>query len=170
MTRAECGREHVLDGDVLRCDKTGASHKHCSGWSSALGQHVDWPNPGWEPPKARQSPKAESRVRELAEKMNGRHAGAEGSERAARSWTPTQRLLVEAAIAETAERHAEFTTDQIWAALGDRVPMTSGMAAMLQAARKKGLVEPTDRYADSARERADHDQGRRLRVWKSLMG
>lgn len=167
MTRTECGREHTLDDVVLRCDKTSANHKHCSGWSAASAQHVDWPNPDWEPPKAQESPQAESKVRKLAAKMNGRHAGAEGAERAAQSWTPAERLLVEAAITCVAEKHGEFTTDQVWAELGDRVPMNSGMSAMLKAAARKGLIESTDRYADSARERSDHDQGRRLRVWKS---
>lgn len=167
MTRTECGREHVLDGETLRCDKTSANHKHCSGWSATRMGHVDWPNSNWEPPKAQESPQAESRVRGLAAKMNGRHAGAEGAERAAQSWTPTERLLVESAVAHVAEKHAEFTTDEVWAELGDRVPKSAGMAAMLKAAVRKGLIEPTDRYADSSRERADHDQGRRLRVWKS---
>lgn len=159
----ECGKT----GDGARCDKPRGNHKMCSGWSDARHGHVDWPNPDWEPPKAKEPVRAASRVRALADKMNGRHAGAEGAERAAQSWTPAERLLVESAISETAERHAEFTTDEVWACLGDRVRMTAGMAAMLKAAARKGLIEPTDRYADSARERADHDQGRRLRVWKS---
>jgi hypothetical protein len=169
MTASECGQTSERDGETLRCDKTRPNHKSCSGWSAVRSQHVDWPNPSYEPPKVVESPVAVSKVRALAAKMNSRQAGAEGAERAAQSWTPVQRLLVESAITEVAEQHAEFTTDQVWSVLGDRVPMTSGMSAMCKAAARKGLIEATDRYADSERERADHDQGRRLRVWKSLL-
>jgi len=169
MMTSECGQAWELEGVTLRCDKTRPNHKSCSGWSAMRGQHVDWPNPSYEPPKAVESPVAVSKVRALAAKMNSRQAGAEGAERAAQSWTAAQRLLVESAITEVAERHAEFTADQVWSVLGDRVPMTSGMAAMFKAAARAGLIEATDRYADSERERGDHDQGRRLRVWKSLM-
>jgi hypothetical protein len=167
--KTECGRTLDEAGEILRCDKPEGNHKLCSGWSAALMQHVDWPNPAYEPPKAQESPAAESKVRALAAKMNSREAAREGAERAAQSWTPAERMLVESAITEVAEKHSEFTTDQVWAALGDRVPMTSGMAALLRVAQKKGQIEATDRYADSARERADHDHGRRLRVWKSRM-
>jgi hypothetical protein len=165
MTTSECGNKR--EGGGITCDKTTKNHKFCSGWSDEAGGHVDWPNPQWSPPKVKADAKgAEADLRAMAARVN---AGAEGSERASRSWTDTERKLVELAIAEVADQVDEFSTDEVWAALGDSVPMTAGMAAMLRAATAQGVIEPTDRYTDSRRDRADHDGGRRLRVWRSKM-
>lgn len=151
------------------CDKTVPNHHHCSGWSNLAGGFVDWPNSGWTPPATKSDVKsvksAESGLRAMAAKLGG----MAGSERAAKSWSPTEQLLVETAIAEAAEQHGEFTTDAVWAILGDTVPKTSGMAAMLKRAEGKGFISKTDKTADSTRERADHDAGRRLVVWESRM-
>jgi hypothetical protein len=166
----ECHNAHDDEGTSIPCDKTRENHRTCSGWSDREGGFIDWPNPSWEPPKTTEKASAAQTVRRLASKFTGAEAGVEGSERASASWTPTQRMLVEAAITQVAESCAEFTTDQIWGALGDRVPKTAGMAAMLRKASAKGLIEATDKYADSRRaDRDDHDQGRRLRVWRSRM-
>lgn len=160
----EC-RNPQPEGDAV-CDKTAPNHHSCSGWSNRVGGYVDWFNPSWTPPATKSDLKsAESGLRAMAAKLGG----AEGSERAAKTWTPAEQLVVESAITEAAERHAEFTTDAVWAVLGDRVPKTAGMAAMLRRAEGKGFIAKTDRYADSTRERDDHDAGRRLVVWKSLM-
>lgn len=167
---SECRNRHDDGGQVLFCDKPSGNHMHCSGWSDRAGGFVDWPNPGYTPPKVVQdAPAATSRLQAMANRVNGAQAGKEGSERAADSWTPAQQLTVESVITEVATRQSEFTTDDLWAALGTMVPKTAGMAAMLRRATSKGLIEATDRYADSTRERADHDQGRRLRVWRSRM-
>ena len=166
----ECRNRHDNGTEVLLCDKPSGNHRMCSGWSDRAGGHVDWENPAYTPPKvAQDAPKASSRLQDMANRINGAQAGREGSERAAASWTPAQRQMVESAITEVATRQDEFTTDDLWGVLGQTVPKTAGMAAMLRKATSKGFIEPTDRYADSARERDDHDQGRRLRVWRSRM-
>lgn len=167
---SECRNQHVLGGEVLICDKPSGNHRYCSGWSHLAGGHFDWDNPAYTAPKvAQDAPKASSRLQAMANRVNGAQAGAEGSERAARSWTPAQRQMVESAITEVAARQDEFTTDDLWDVLGQAVPKTAGMAAMLKQATARSYIEPTDRYADSTRDRADHDQGRRLRVWRSRM-
>lgn len=166
---AECRNQEVVDGELVVCDKITRNHRHCSGWSDRHGGYVDWQNPSWTPPKTADKETAKSRVHELARKVPGPQAAAQGSERAAQSWTPTERLLVESAITLVAEQCDEFTTDQIWIALGDQVPKTAGMAAMLKRASAAGFIEATEKYADSQRERDDHDHGRRLRVWRSRM-
>jgi hypothetical protein len=164
-TTTECGNKYSDEGAVSTCDKTAKNHKLCSGWSDRIGGHIDWPNPEWIPPLVKSDTKtAEADLRAMAAKVK---SGVEGSEHASRSWTDGERKLVELAIAEVAEQVDEFSTDEVWTALGDSVPMTAGMAAMLRAATTKGLIEPTDRYTDSRRDRADHDGGRRLRVWRS---
>ncbi len=151
-TRTECGVATVLDGETVRCDKTATNHRHHSGWSWREHGHVDWLNDAYEPPKTQESPVAESKVRTLARRMNSRQAAAEGAEQAAQAWTPVQQLVVESAITEVAEAHGEFTTDQVWAVLGDRVPMTSGLSAMLKAAQRKGLIEATERFRCAGKE------------------
>lgn len=160
----EC-RNPQPDGDAV-CDKTVPNHHHCSGWSDRAGGFVDWFNPHWTPPATKADVKsAESDLRAMAAKVGG----MAGSERAAKSWTPAEQLLVESAITEAAEKHGEFTTDAVWAILGDTVPKTAGMAAMLKRAEAKGFISKTDKTADSTRDRSDHDAGRRLVVWKSRM-
>lgn len=167
---SECRNRHDDVGEVLFCDKPPGNHRRCSGWSDRAGGYVDWDNPAYTAPKvAQDAPKAASRLQVMAGRVSGAQAGKEGSERAAASWTPAQRQTVESVITEVATRQDEFTTDDLWGALGLTVPKTAGMAAMLRQATSKGFIEPTERYADSTRERGDHDHGRRLRVWRSLM-
>lgn len=163
--RTEC-RNAQPDGDAV-CDKTAPNHHSCSGWSDRTGGHVDWENPSWIPVAVVSGDvkSAERGLRAMAAKLGG----VEGSERAAKSWSPAEQLLVEAAITEAAEQHGEFTTDAVWAVLGDTVPKTAGMAAMLKRAESKGFISKTDKTADSTRERSDHDAGRRLVVWRSRM-
>jgi hypothetical protein len=167
---SECRNRHDDGGEILFCDKSSGNHRRCSGWSDRAGGHVDWDNPVYTAPKTTQdAPAASSRLQAMANRVNGAQAGKEGSERAAANWTPAQRQMVESAITEVATRQDEFTTDDLWTVLGQTVPKTAGMAAILRQATSRGFIEPTDRYADSTRDRADHDQGRRLRVWRSRM-
>jgi hypothetical protein len=167
---SECRNRHDDGGEILFCDKPPGNHMNCSGWSDRLSGFKDWPNPAYTAPKvAQDAPAASSRLQTMANRVNGAQAGKEGSERAAASWTPAQRKMVESAITEVAARQDEFTTDDLWGVLGQTVPKTAGMAAMLRQATSRGFIEPTDRHADSQRERTDHDQGRRLRVWRSRM-
>lgn len=162
----ECGKRREIDAETLVCNKASGNHLLCSGWSERTGGYVDWENPAYEPPKSTgDKPGAESRLRAMASKLTG----AEGAERAAASWSDTERKLVMAAITEVAESQDEFTTDEVWTALGDTVKKTAGMAAMLKQATAQGFIAATDKYRDSRRERGDHDSGRRLRVWASRM-
>lgn len=164
----ECGNRHPGRAAVV-CSKS-RSHKFCSGYDSLVGDFVDWENPTWTPPKtAASTDGAKTTLKAMAARVDA-ETGLEGSERAAGSWTPAQRLLVEAAITEVIEHRAEFTTDHVWAVLGPDFPKTSGMAAMLTKASKKGLISATERYADSQRaDRTDHDNGRRLRIWRRVL-
>jgi hypothetical protein len=165
MAASECGNRHP-EKPATTCDKAASNHRFCTGWCDQTGGFVDWPNPGWTPAAAKTDLKsAESGLRAMAAKLGG----AEGSERAAKSWSDAEQLVVEAAITEAAEKHSEFTADAVWAVLGDRVKKTAGMAAMLKRVERKGFISKTDKTADSTRERGDHDAGRRLTVWKSLM-
>lgn len=165
MTSSECRNRHPEEQGVV-CDKTATNHRNCSGWSDRAGGFVDWLNPSWTPSAAKTDLKsAEGGLRAMAAKLGG----MAGSERAAKSWTPAEQLMVEAAITEAAEKNGEFTTDAVWAILGDRVAKTAGMAAMLKRAEGKGFISKTDKTSDSTRERDDHDAGRRLVVWRSLM-
>lgn len=163
----ECGNQHDDEGVPCVCDKTTSNHKLCSGWSARLGDFIDWENPAYTPPKVvTNASAAETKLRSMASKFTG---AKDGSEAAAGSWTDTERKVVMSAITEVAERQDEFTTDHVWTALGSDFPRTAGMAAMLQKAVSQGFIEATDKYADSTRERSDHDAGRRLRVWRSRM-
>lgn len=166
---SECGNRHPVRASVF-CSKVTRSHKFCSGYDMAVGDFVDWENPSWTPPKTSASADgAKDTLKAMAARVDA-ETGLEGSERAAGSWTPAQRLLVEAAITEVIEHRAEFTADDVWAVLGPDFPKTAGMAAMLTKASKKNLITATDRYADSRRtDRADHDNGRRLRIWRRAL-
>jgi hypothetical protein len=163
MTSTECGNKHVDQGVSCVCDKTSRNHQLCSGWSDRVEGYVDWPNPDYQPPSSAGESATKATVSAIAKRVNG-------AAEPARGWSTGERLLVESAITQVAEQRDEFTVDHVWMVLGDQVPKTTGMAALLKQASSKGYVEATEKYADSRRaDRDDHDQGRRLRVWKSLM-
>lgn len=98
---------------------------------------------------------------------SGFAAGVEGSERAARRWTDSEKAEVDAAIAQTAQDAAEFTTDDVWRTLGDAFPVTKGMTSRLVAAARGGIIRNTGRIVRSTRGGA-HDHAQRLTVWASL--
>lgn len=143
-------------------------HAECSGWHDQVDDYIDWINYAYEDPKMTTEQNAAAVVRTAAAKVTGHQAAVEGSERAMKSWTKTEQLLVRTAIIALAEERDLFTADDVWALLGKQVPKTAGLAAMFRQAKVDGYISPTDQYADSARsDRSDHDQGRRLRVWRS---
>lgn len=92
--------------------------------------------------------------------------GMAGSERAARRWTPEQAARVDAAIEAVARRLPEFTSDDVWAELGDGFPVTKGMASRLTAAKNRGVIAATGEVR-TARRGGDHDHGQRLSLWRS---
>jgi hypothetical protein len=167
--RTECGNQYP-ERRAVACDKTTPNHRLCSGYDTLVGDFVDWENPSWTPPKTMASSEAaKTTLKAMAARVDT-ETGLEGAERAAGSWSPAQRLVVESVISEVAEQQTEFTTDDIWAALPPGIPKTKGLAGMLIAASKKKLITATDRYADSRRtDRADHDHGRRLRIWRRAL-
>jgi hypothetical protein len=95
--------------------------------------------------------------------------GMAASERAARArWTPEQLDQVNAAIEAAARRHPSFTSDDVWAELGDGFPVTKGLASLLTAAKRRGVIASTGEVRMSSRG-GDHDHGQRLVVWRSLI-
>ena len=72
-------------------------------------------------------------------------------------------------MAETARRRpgGTFTTDDVLAAFPvlEQVPERRVLGAAMIEAKRAGLIEPTDRYADSDRVKS---HGRPKRVWRAL--
>jgi hypothetical protein len=93
--------------------------------------------------------------------------GLEGSELAARKWTPLEAIQVSLAIRRCVAELEEFTADDVWAALPDGFPVTKGLAGRLMAARYEGRIVGTGRVAISQRE-GEHGHGQRLAVWRSV--
>lgn len=167
-SRAEHGLVREVGGENCRCSKSTPNHASCTGWSARAEEFVDWPNPEYTAPKTVTSGSPKTSLTAMANRING--AGKDEADEGKSSWTNAQRMLVQSAITQVAEARDEFTTDDVWAVLGKSVPKTPGMAAMLAKASRQGFIEATERYADSRRsDRADHDAGRRLRVWRSHM-
>jgi hypothetical protein len=69
------------------------------------------------------------------------------------------------AVRRVAQAHSEFTTDDLWVHV-DPPREPRAMGACMQAARKMGLCEPTDRTLCSHRVRC---HARPLRIWRSLI-
>lgn len=88
----------------------------------------------------------------------------DGSEAAARAWTPEQVARVDAAIRTAARSGREFTADDVWGLVGPSVPVTKGLAARLNAAARAGVIVNTGRTATASRGGA-HDHAQRLSVW-----
>jgi hypothetical protein len=136
---------------------------------------INWSNPRYKLPKTTPRRDVAASVAELAARVapaptvaDQAQAARAGSESAARRWTDAERALVYATICEIATQRKRFTSDDIWRALGDEVPMTMGIAALLRRAQKNGHIRPTSDHAYSERpDRRDHDYGRHLRVWES---
>lgn len=93
--------------------------------------------------------------------------GMNRSDDAGGKWSDEERVRVDRAIEQTARELEVFTADAVWArAPGVRV--TKGLAGRLNAARNRGVIEPTGETS-VARRGGDHDHGQRLAVWRSLI-
>jgi len=92
--------------------------------------------------------------------------GMEGSELAARKWTPLEALTVDRAIDRVARKYARFTADEIWRELAGSVPVTKGLAGRLVAAQGRNTIYATGDVTSSQRE-GIHGHGQRLGVWGS---
>lgn len=95
-------------------------------------------------------------------------AAVEGSERAARKWDEGERAQVDAAIEGVARATAEFTADDVWAALPEGFPVTKGLTPRLLAAKNRGLMRSTGETVIADRG-GRHDHSQRLSVWGSLV-
>ena len=95
-------------------------------------------------------------------------AGMAGSAAAAARWTAAQEATVDSAIRGAAERSPEITADHVWAVLPETFPVTKGLGSRLVAARRAGIIAPTDRVTTSQR-KGVHGHGQRLAVWRSLV-
>lgn len=132
------------------------------------------------PPGIKRTPRAEAEreLKKLADQIPGTPkmepirgnfaAAVEASEVAADRWSEPQKQAVLAAIRTVAEREPMFTTDAVWAELGPDFPVTKGMTAMLQRAKKDGVITSTDQTVISRRG-GEHDHAQRLTVWQSLV-
>lgn len=162
-----CGNHHPHKGHVI-CDRPARRHPTCSGWDTDIHGFTDWENQTYAETKVSSPEQARVQARHMASRFSPQRAAAKGSEQAKRRWTISEQLQIRAAIVTLAQEKDSFTTDDIWTQVGPDVPKTPGITAMLREADRDGFIEPTEDYADSQRDdRADHDQGRRLRVWRS---
>lgn len=71
-----------------------------------------------------------------------------------------------AAVRRVAARQVELITDDVWAELGDGPAEPRAMGPVMLAARRLGLVEPTDRTRQADRV-VNH--ARPQRIWRSLI-
>lgn len=72
----------------------------------------------------------------------------------------------EAAVCRLAGMRGEFTTDEVWAELGDDAPPEPrAMGAVMRALAGVGVIEATDRTRESVRPGCHR---RPVRVWRSL--
>jgi hypothetical protein len=102
------------------------------------------------------------------EPLTGFAKGMHESAKAAHAkWTPEQIAQVDRAIELCAKFCPEFTADNVWVRLPKDFPVTKGLAARLNAAANRGLIEATDRTRKSSRG-GNHDHGQRLTIWRSL--
>lgn len=94
---------------------------------------------------------------------SGFAAGLAGSEEAARAWTDAERAAVVRAVETCARSGREFTSDDVWGLLPN-VPVTKGLASVLNGAARRGVIRNTGRTATADRG-GKHDHGQRLSVW-----
>lgn len=96
------------------------------------------------------------------------HGAALGMDRTADRDGGRWAALAFEAVRETARRHRTFTTDTV---LEDHphleaIPERRVLGAAMVEAKRDGLIEPTDRYAQSDRVQS---HGRPKRCWRSLV-
>lgn len=159
-------------GDVgVRCAKLDDNHRLCLGWSVDEGGMVNWENARHKPLPTTPRAQVADKVADMATRVAPAPSALDQPQsraRAAASWTDAERALVYQTILDVAAAKKFFTTDDVWAELGDEVPANRGIGVLLRRAQKNNRILPTTDQAFSQRsDRQDHDHGRYLRVWKS---
>lgn len=168
---AECGN---VDGGVI-CERPERSHPRCTGFDPALDDFRNWVNPNYEPPKntGREDAKATIRRAAAATAPDVRGDGsAPSSGPLTGRWSDEERALVRQALWTVCERHAgggEFTSEEVWDELAGRVRMTHGLASIIKQAERDKWLGNTGKKGRSQRRRKDHDDGRELVLWYSLL-
>lgn len=101
----------------------------------------------------------------------GFERGMEGSRRSARRrWTEEEKADVDIAIRVIALKFATFTTEVVWAYLGEDFPVSKGMTSRLMMAKRRKLIEQIPgEFAYPSGSDVGPDHGQRLQVWKSLV-
>jgi hypothetical protein len=169
-----CGSHHPTDGR-WRCENTALNHALCTAFDDSQFVHIHWECPSYEPPPPSESKASgrektrsiASRTRPAETLMSSIRATARGSEQATARWTEDEKAQIIETIIRLAYSRPAMTADDIWAACPEVAP-GPGIHALLTRAVREKIVAKGD-FADSQRERTDHDAGRRLRVWRSLV-
>lgn len=168
-----CGARHPLRG--VMCDNARRNHMVCAGFDPAAFETVHWDSPHHQPPPPAETREGgRQRAQDIAARtrpaltvMQAVREAARGSERATRRWSAEEKARIVETIIALAQAQPEIIADDIWAACPDVQP-GPGIHAVLTGAVREGLLAKGG-FAESRRDRADHDHGRRLRVWKSLV-
>lgn len=169
-----CGSYQQQDGR-LRCENDSGNHAVCVAFDDVQFVHIHWDCPTYEPPPPSESrASGREKARGIAARtqpaetlMSSVRAAAKGSEQATARWTPDEKSQIAETIMRLAYSQSALTADDIWAACPEVAP-GPGIHALLTTAVRERLLAKGD-FADSQRDRADHDHGRRLRVWRSLV-
>lgn len=172
-----CALPHPERADTL-CDRRGPHPVH-SGLDTD-DEYVDWPNEHYVPPLRTHRSLVSAKLARVAAHVppaapqpvrEGFTAGLRASTESASNWTADQKKLVDDAIRAVALAHrggGEFTSDAVWDHLAASVPVTKGLTSRLMMARRRGLIDTTDKTVISGRG-GHHDHGQRLAVWYSLL-
>jgi hypothetical protein len=172
---AGCGSRYHAN-QLISCENPAPNHVVCTAFDPEQWTHLHWDNPTYEPPP---EPESKAGGREKARKVAARteppwtmmdtvRKTATGLDSSSTRWTDEQRAQVTETIIRLAYSRRAITADDIWAACPE-VPPGPGVHALLTRAVQEKLLTKGD-FADSQRnDRADHDRGRRLRVWRSLV-
>lgn len=161
--------------DKLACERAPGNHPRCRAFDDDADRFVHWDNPDYRAPKTVDRATGKEKIRAAAAAtgpdprvgdQDPAPAPPEGR------WSDEERELVRQALRRVCERHAgggEFTSDEVWAELGATVRKGPGLTSVINQARHDGWLDSTGKKGRSQRARDDHDEGRELTLWYSLL-
>ena len=170
-----CGSRYEAD-PTIRCENSAPNHVVCHAFDPGQWAYLHWDCPTYEPgPESETKTGGREKARRIAERserpttlLEAVRQAARGSNGSSRRWTDEERSQVTETIIRLAYSRKALTADDIWAACPEVAP-GPGIHALLTRAVQEKLLAKGD-FADSQRnDRSDHDRGRRLRVWRSLV-